>query len=135
MSEAKINSFDIRDRDNINQRWQEFTFKLDKYFIKHKITDEDEKINELFYYGGLPLHQAYQSNKTPNASGQKDKYDDVIKCITSHINPETSIQTNKCLFRGLYQFEGEPFDDFVQRVKEAARNCGFGTDEDNEAAE
>ena len=59
----------------------------------------------------------------------------MIKCITSHINPVTSIQTNKCLFRGLYQFEGEPFDDFVQRVKEAARNCGFGTNEDNEAAE
>ncbi len=30
MSEAKIYNFDIRDRDNINQRWQEFTFKLDK---------------------------------------------------------------------------------------------------------
>jgi hypothetical protein len=45
------------------------------------------------------------------------------------------MQTNKCLFRGLYQLDEETFDDFVIRVKEAARNCNFGKNEDNEAAE
>jgi hypothetical protein len=93
------------------------------------------KINELFYHGGLPLYQAYESNKIARQDGQVDKYEDVIKCISKHINPETSIQTNKCLFRGLYQLDGEPFEDFVQRVKDAAKNCGFGTNEENEAAE
>jgi hypothetical protein len=41
---------------------------------------------------------------------------------------------NQLNFRELKQFDDEPFDDFVKRVRDHAKTCDFGTSENQEIA-
>ncbi|RMZ94732.1 hypothetical protein BpHYR1_051846, partial [Brachionus plicatilis] len=64
----------------------------------------------------------------------KDDYEGVKKKLTNHFKPKFNTKVNVLHFRDLYQFPGEPFEEFVTRLKDKAKSCAFGESESNEIA-
>ena len=93
---------------------------------RQRIINDDDRILELFLHGGYDLEQLYHQYTTPDQ--QQDTYEMVIKKINDHLNPQASVHLNKYQFRQIKQNEGESFNELVQRVREAAKQCKFQPD-------
>ncbi len=118
--------FDVHDADNISLKWTKWLFRIEKYMNRQRIINDDDKILELFLHGGYDLEQLYHQYTTPDQ--QQDTYEMVIKKINDHLNPQASVHLNKYQFRQIKQNEGESFNELVQRVREAAKQCKFQPD-------
>ena len=82
--------------------------------------NNEKKINDLFLFGGFELEEIYNQHKQEN-----DTYKQVVDKLKGHFNPKANIQLNRFTFRNQEQYEEESFDDYVTRVKEVAKTCGF----------
>lgn len=129
-STIQFTEFDVKDFDDINQRWTRWLSKLERYFTHQAENDDTTKINALFLFGGYDLETIYNQYKET-----ADKYVDVKKKIVAHFNPKTSVQLNRFNFRNLTQFKEELFDEFVSRVRLAGDTCAFTNPEDEAASQ
>ena len=128
MAQATIQfeEFDTTDLEQISQRWTKWLSRITRYFTFKNLRDGAAKINELFLFGGYDLEQIYQ-----HVREEEDDYDQVIEKLTVHFNPVQGAHLNRFKFRNLEQADYESFDEFVSRVKTAAKACAF-TNEDEE---
>ena len=53
------------DQENCAQRWSKWINRFKLFISVKKITDEPEKINNLLYYGGEHVYDAYELVKNP----------------------------------------------------------------------
>lgn len=120
--------FDVNESDGISLRWTKACHKIEKYITRLRLTNDKEKINELFLHGGYDLEQIYIQYKD-----EDDTLENVIKKITDHFNPSGNVHLNRYKFREIQQQEGESFDEYTGRVKTSAKLCSF-TDSDAECA-
>ncbi|CAF0938549.1 unnamed protein product [Brachionus calyciflorus] len=54
-----------------------------------------------------------------------DTFEDIVDKLHEHLCPKTNKQMNIYKFRSIKQMEDEPFEEFAQRVKSAAKICDF----------
>ncbi|CAF1076837.1 unnamed protein product, partial [Brachionus calyciflorus] len=100
--------FVVEEEGNRLALWDEWISRLERLMSIKSITDDKLKQNYLFFFWW------FRSRK---------------ESFKSRYNPQVS----KVHFRDMNQFEGEPFDDFVNRLKEKAKMCAF-KDENEEIA-
>jgi hypothetical protein len=88
-----------------------------------EIDDETKQIDNLLYYGGEHVSEAYEAAIT---GVQKDT---MLKAVMDRLykifNPEANHTINTFKFRSTKQFEGESFDEFLDRLKALAKSCNF----------
>ena len=121
----QFDEFDTRDLEDISQKWLKWITKLTRYFTFKELDDTDAKTNELFLFGGYDLEQVYKQ-----VEEQHDDYDDVIRKLTAHFNTAHSAHLNRFKFRNIEQMEEETFDEFVSKVRIAAKTCNFTNEEE-----
>ena len=115
-----IQQFVVNYGEDTAQSWSKWLRRFNRMLEINNINVDEQKKSYLFYYGGDEIEDIYDQNKDVS-----DSYDDVIKKITIHFNGTSNKQLNILKFRELYQFEGEPFDEFVSRLREKAKLCSF----------
>ena len=121
MSEqALIQPFTTSDTDNIGLRWKKWVKKLERLFEIKNIEDDKKKITYLFFYGGDQLEDVY----TEDAEND-DTFDEICTKLSTRFNPTANNHLHVYNFRALHQFEDEPFDEFVQRLRDTAELCKF----------
>lgn len=59
------------------------------------------------------------------SADEKDTYDHLTTKLTEHYRPAINHSTYRHSFYSVYQDEGEPVEDFVNRVMDLASKCGF----------
>lgn len=110
--------------DNIGQRWLKWLDRFHLFLDVKEISDEGKKINNLLYYGGEDVYDAYQPVKDTTA-------DTTLKAVTdkltAHFNPPSNNQISRFQFRSTKQFAGEKFDDFVSRLREIIKTCNYSS--------
>ena len=116
-----IKLFDPQE-ENCAQRWSKWVNIFNLFISVKKIVEETEKINNLLYYGGEQVYETYELVKDVNA----DKLlTDVIAKLNTSFNPISNHTINSYKFRSTKQFEGEKFDDFLDRLRAIAKSCNF----------
>ncbi len=85
------------------------------------------KITHLFFFGGDALEDMYEEN-----ADTTDTYEKVIEKLDARLLPKTNTELHVMQFRKLAQFDDEPFDDFVQRVRDKSKICEFGSSDKKE---
>ena len=118
--EISIPKFDVEDTVDISKRWGKYCKTLDRVFSMKNIKDDKVKIDYLFFYGGEGLEDAYEDE-----SSSSDQYADIVVKLTARFNPPVNVELNIYQFRKLAQFDDEPFDDFVRRLRDKAKLCDF----------
>lgn len=126
--QVNIQPFSTTDVDNIGLRWKKWIKRLERLLDIKNVTDDKKKITYLFYYGGDQLEDIY-SEQALNT----DTFKEVVDKLTERFNPKTNNQLHIYNFRAIQQHEGEPFDEFVQRLKDQGEMCNF-KDLDDEVA-
>lgn len=126
---ALFSKIDIHGEDPLAE-WTKLVNRAARYFIVNKINDDAVKINTVLLVAGEDVDAIYEQLKDSS-----DTYQNIVDKIAKHFNPIMSAQLNRYRFREVAQREGEPFDEFVGRVREAAKICNFTTREDDEIAD
>ena len=124
-----FSKIDVHGEDPLAE-WTTLVGRAARYFTVNKTTDDNVKINTVLLVAGEEVDAIYEQLK-----GTNDSYQDVVDKISKHFNPTTSAQLNRYRFREVTQREGESFDEFVGRVREAAKLCNFSNREDEEIAD
>ena len=112
--------FDVNDQEDIHMRWTKWLTRFNRYLTHTKTAEDVDKINALFLFGGYDLEQI-QIEKLPNET----VYATITKMLNEHFNPTTGQFLNRYNFHYVAQRESESFDEFVARVKLAAKSCNF----------
>lgn len=118
--ENVLTKFDAEDTDNIAKRWERWLNNLVRFFRIKKIADDKLKIDYLFLYGGSTLEDAYEP-----VNNHADKFDDVTDKLTAVFRPKLNTDLHVHQFREMLQYDDEPFDNFVNRVRDKAKLCEF----------
>jgi hypothetical protein len=115
--DVKIDPFDVEDQEDINERWTLWVDKLGRYFKHNKVEDDDMKINDFLMVAGDGIVKMY------NSSGYKSikKYDELVEKFVERFNPKRNKYINMFKFGQISQFEEEPFERFMTRLKDAAK--------------
>ena len=119
-STVMMHPFDVTDTENIIERWTIYHTRLSRYFLIKDVKEETMKITYLFFLGGHGIEVIYDQDKLAT-----DTYRQVVAKISTHFNPTVNVQLNIFHFRSIAQFDGEPFDEFVKRLKEKGGMCQF----------
>ncbi|CAF0998836.1 unnamed protein product [Brachionus calyciflorus] len=102
--------FIVEEEGNRLPLWDEWISRLERLMSIKSITDDKQKQNFLFFFGGSDLEKVYKKKASDN-----DTYKNVKQKITESFKAKYNSQVSKVHFRDMYQFEGEPFEDFVNR--------------------
>ena len=113
-----IDQFDTDDTEDISQRWTRWSTKLNRLLAIKNVELSAMKINYLFFYGGDSLEDVYNEIKEAN-----DTYDNIITKLTTAFNSATNLQLNIFNFRSVSQEKGEPFEEFLNKLREKAKIC------------
>jgi hypothetical protein len=106
--------------EDVGQRWTIWLERFELYLKVKKVAEDDRMVHLLFYAGEF-VHEKYRSLKKVG-----DDYDAVVVTLNAVFNPPVNKQMNVFKFQNLKQFDGEPFDDFVSRLRSCVTTCGFG---------
>ena len=108
--------------DNVHQRWSDWVDKFKLFLSVKKIVDEQEQIDNLLFYGGDYVFKAYLPVKDASADKTlKSVIDKISKCYTPSVSKHVSIFR----FRNCAQLDEEPFAEYVDRLRDMAKPCGY----------
>ena len=113
------------DQENCAQRWSKWINRFKLFISVKKITDEPEKINNLLYYGGEHVYDAYELVKNPT---NDRTLDDVIDKLNKIFNPVANHGINALKFRCTKQYEEEKFDEYLDRLRAISKSCNFANE-------
>ena len=118
--EAELQRFDTENSDDIEKRWTRYKTKLGWYFTLKNIKQDEIKKTSLFYFGGDGIVDMYEED-----ADDADNYDAIIKKLDARLIPKQNNQLNRLNFRKIIQYDDEPFNEFVQRIRDKGKICDF----------
>ena len=123
--------FNCDDTRNIGNRWEEWLTRLEHLFGVSKVSDDNQKLNGLFFYGGKRLHAIYKTipdNKTDHRDEDGDLLSDykvAIKRLNAYFLPKRRTAVEIFKFNKLIQESNENIEQYITRLREAAAYCAF----------
>ncbi|RNA36107.1 Retrovirus-related Pol poly from transposon [Brachionus plicatilis] len=108
MEEQMVQPFDVNNEDDVSQRWDEWITRLERH----------ERLS--IFFGGVGLERLFK-----DIGDEKEEYDAIKAKLDTHFKSKFNVKLNILHFRDIYQHQGEPFEEFVTRLKEKAKLCAF----------
>ncbi|XP_053681666.1 uncharacterized protein K02A2.6-like [Sabethes cyaneus] len=116
--------------------WLKWKRVLERYLKLSKVTEEEDKCDLLLVLGGIDLQDQYEKivhyeviaterDEDGNENRRVDKYASIILSLDNYYAPKTNKRYERHLLRSIKQDENEPFDDFINRLREQANRCEF----------
>ena len=124
LEEQFITAFDAYDADRQN-RWEKWVSRLECYFSIKNIKEDKPRLEYLIFFGGSGVDKIYKSIKEAS-----DTYDSAKTKLTSHFASQFNPKVLVLEFRDIYQYPGESFEDFVNRLRDKAKKCAFSNEEE-----
>ncbi|RNA05124.1 Transposon Tf2-9 poly [Brachionus plicatilis] len=125
LEEQFITTFDAYDEEDRTNRWEEWLSRLDCSFSVKTIKEDNQRLQFLKFFGDSGVDKIYRSLKE-----ETDTYEVAKTKLTSHFASQFNTKVFALKFRDVYQYPGETFDDFVNRLKEKAKKCAFSNQEE-----
>ena len=119
-----LQAFDVENDGDRCRRWEEWISRLERLLAIKTVTEDELKIQYLFYFGGSALERIYKE-----VAEATDRYAQVKEKIEKYFKSKSNSKLNVLHFRDIYQHQGEPFDEFLNRLKEKAKLCAFTNEE------
>ena len=102
--------------------------RFDNFLIALDVTEDSRQKALVLFYAGTDVHTIY--NTLVNLSDEVD-YAIAKTKLALYFAPSKNDIFEVYNFRSLQQFENEPIDTYITRLREAGSRCGF-TDPDKE---
>jgi hypothetical protein len=110
-------------QDNVAANWEIYHIRHTRGLLLTQANMADAtKLNWLLQNGGEELEKKYNEVKAVG-----DTYNEAIAKLTRLFNSPVNHQLGKFHFGELKHFDGESFDEFLCRLREAIKSCGYAT--------
>lgn len=131
-----IEKFDcFSDPATLGRRWKRWLNAFELYADgKGLIIEEDKDDNKqrrralLLHFAGPDVQDIFS---TLPDTGTAKEYDKAVAALNNYFVPKVNTAYARHLFRQITQNTGEKTQQFVTRLRQAAKDCGYGTDTDN----
>ena len=70
--------------ENLGPKWRKWITRLNQYFVVSGITDDNRKLNTLFFLGGEKLYEIYETLENPTFPNDIDTD---YKKVTHYFTP------------------------------------------------
>ncbi|KAK2578707.1 hypothetical protein KPH14_012663 [Odynerus spinipes] len=114
------------DSGNVFPRWERWLRAFELLAVSKNITETKRKKAMLLHYGGLELQDIFFA--LPGAEevdAQEDPFKETKDMLTNYFKPKTNVAYERHIFRQIRQNEGETMTQYVTRLRQQAKNCGF----------
>lgn len=112
-------------------RWEKCLRAVELYITSKNITDAARKKAILLHMGGFELQDIFYSiPEGDTVADGENAYEKTKNTLTAYFKPKTNKTYERHVFRGLAQNEGEPINQFVTRLRQQAKYCGFTSVDD-----
>ncbi|XP_076298593.1 uncharacterized protein LOC143217833 [Lasioglossum baleicum] len=111
--------FDVNKDD-----WEDYTERMDMYFVARDITDAKKQTATLLTKVGARTYKLIRNLCSPAKPSTKS-YTELVKLISDHLCPKPSEAMERCNFHEAKQTSTETVADFVARLKALALHCNF----------
>ncbi|XP_048006523.1 uncharacterized protein LOC125241881 [Leguminivora glycinivorella] len=118
---GKIEVFNIE-----SDSWSTYVERLEQYLVVNE-TKEDHKVPTLITVMGNQAYELLVTLCTPDKPASK-KFAELVKVMSSHLQPKPSLLAERYRFRNRKKKEGESVADFVAELKKLAKHCVFGAE-------
>jgi len=119
--------FNVSDPD-VAERWLQYVAKVKLFFKLKNITDGTTQLMYLLLLAGqgiVNLHARYKKVDEHGAQDESETFQEFADKLSTHFNPKSNRILNVYNFRLMRQMEGEPFNDFYDRLLEKVQFCNF----------
>lgn len=108
--------------------WDSYIERLELYFEMKEIKD-GKKVAHLLCKVGMDTYKLIRELCAPTKPKEKS-YDEIVKLIQKHLNPQRSEAMERCKFQQAKQAQTESIAQFIARLKELSLHCKFDKLED-----
>lgn len=115
-----VSEFDVN-----NGNWTLYVRRLKQYFKVNDIPAAKE-VPTLIAVVGDKAYEVMSDLCHPKAP-EDQTFEALVKIVTAHLAPESSIIAERYSFRQRKQKEGECLKDYLQSLRHLAKTCEFGT--------
>eukprot|EP00117_Sycon_ciliatum_P009825 scpid45789/ scgid11968/ Uncharacterized protein K02A2.6 len=124
MSSAKFplpDSFDF----SSPQSWPQWTKRFERFRSLSKLDQDDEtrQISTLLYTMGAEADNIFDA--LPLTDDTRKKYDSVTAALDKYFTPAVNVIHQRTIFEQTTQHPGESVEEFVRRLRAAAKYCAF----------
>ena len=122
--------YNERNRHTAALRWVQYKREFDIYLGAGGIDHDPQKKHLLLWNGGAAIRSVYYSeSKKP----EEDTYAETCEVLLKHFRTGLNRDAAILMFRQAVQKESELLGDYVVRLREMAKDCGYtGTEEEEE---
>lgn len=134
-----ITKFDcLGDPATLGPRWKRWLTAFELFadgkeliIVPDKDDNKQRRRALLLHHAGPDVQDIFST--LPDTGGNTD-YEKTVEALNKYFAPKVSIRTAyaRHAFRQLTQNAGETVRQFVTRLKQAARDCNYGVDTDNQ---
>ena len=115
--------YDDESRNTAGVRWTTWIRDLELYMDASNIDHKPQRKAILLHAVGGPSREIYYTKGQPN-----DDYDATKMCLQNHFSPLVNTDFEIFTFGEMRQRDSESLDDFVVRLRLAAKTCGFANE-------
>ena len=115
------------DATSVGQRWERWKSSFELYVAASGITCDTQKRALLLHCAGSEVQDVFN---TMTDTGTK--YEDALSKLDAYFTPKKDIPWERLQFRRTLPLRNESVENFVIRLKQAAKSCEFGDDISNQ---
>ena len=114
-------------KGDLVSNWEYFKDSWNNYATATELSKKSEEIvvATLLSVMGKECHQIYKN--LPLSAEERKKTETVLAKLTEHFEPKRNIIYEQYVFNTVSQEQDKSFDQFLNRLRELAATCNFGT--------
>ena len=111
---------------NTAEKWRKFKQRFELFLISEEKDKKSDPVKVALFLqcAGEEAIDLYNTFGLPSAGTAK--LEDVYAKFEDHCNPKRNLTVERFHFNRIQQRDGEPFDNFVARLRQQAKLCEFG---------
>ena len=106
------------------EAWNEYCERLGHYFVANKVTEAAIKKSILLSVCGARTYKLMRNLVSPQKPGELS-YDDLVKVVKNHHNPQPSEIVERFKFNSRNQRSNETISEYVAELRRLSANCNF----------
>jgi RNase H-like domain found in reverse transcriptase/Reverse transcriptase (RNA-dependent DNA polymerase)/Integrase zinc binding domain/Integrase core domain len=110
----------------LGSSFEEYTERLEQYFLQHDIVDGNKKRATLIAEMGSSTYTILKSLLSPALPSSKT-YAELKTILTDHFQPTVNEIAETLKFNRRYQHQGESISEYIVELRSLARTCNFAT--------
>ena len=112
---------------NASAEWEKWISRLENLFVALDIDNAERKKALVLYYAGDATFDIFENLPalTAEEAGEMDEYRKCKAMLAKYFKPRNNFEINVFKFHKMNQDVAEPFDNFVVRLREMAKQCDF----------